>query len=149
MKTEKGVVLIAYKRKRGKHRFLTLQRTKNWEGWELPKGHLEEEDYTHSAKLELREETGIHEEDIEKLEQLNEVLEWSYEDEETGEKVKREYRAFLVKVSEESIVDVSENPHDEHENGFFMKKEDVKSLLTYDNQKELLDSAVTRLKAEG
>lgn len=149
MRTEKGVVLVAYKEKRGKKRFLILQRTKNWEGWELPKGHLEEQDYSHTAKLELREEAGIPEEDIEELEELQETLEWSYEDEEKDEKIKREYKGFLVKVSEEALVDVSENPHDEHENGFFMKKEDVESLLTYDNQKELLQKALTQLKAEG
>ncbi|MFB6116469.1 MAG: NUDIX domain-containing protein [Candidatus Nanosalina sp.] len=149
MRTEKGVALVAYKQKRGKRRFLVLQRTKNWEGWELPKGHLEDEDYTKTAKQELREEAGIPEEQIENLEELGEELEWSYKDEEQDEEVNREYRGFLVKVSEEALVNVSENPHDEHENGFFMKKEDVESLLTYDNQRELLEAAVTQLKSQG
>ena len=149
MRTEKGVALVAYKQKRGKRRFLVLQRDKNWEGWELPKGHLEQDDYSHTAKLELREEAGISEEDIENLEELGEDLEWSYEDEEQDEEVKREYRGFLVKVSEDALADVSENPHDEHVNGFFMKKEDVESLLTYENQKELLKKAVTKLKSQG
>ncbi|EGQ43757.1 MAG: hypothetical protein J07AB43_06350 [Candidatus Nanosalina sp. J07AB43] len=39
MKTEKGVALVVYKKKRGKKRFLILKRDKNWEGWEIPKGH--------------------------------------------------------------------------------------------------------------
>jgi len=149
MKTEKGVAIVAYKVKRGKKRFLVLQRTKNWEGWELPKGHLEQDDYKHTAKQELREEAGISEEKVESLEELDAVLEWSYEDEEQGEEIKREYKGFLVKISEDTIVDTRNNPHNEHANGFFMKEGDVKSLLTYDNQKELLQEALTRLKAEG
>jgi len=149
MKTEKGVAIVAYKEKRGKKRFLVLQRTKNWEGWELPKGHLEQDDYTETVRLELEEEAGISEGDIQDLEELDSVLEWSYQDEEQGEEIKREYKGFLVKISGDAIVDTRQNPHDEHENGFFMKKEDVESLLTYENQKELLQDALTKLKAEG
>ncbi len=147
MRTEKGVAIVAYKEKRGKKRFLVLQRTKNWEGWELPKGHLEQDDYNHTAKLELREEAGIPEEEIEHLEELDTVLEWTYEDEEEGEEIKREYQGFLAKISDDAFADTTQNPHDEHVNGFFMKLEDVESLLTYDNQKELLQKAVTKLKS--
>lgn len=148
MKTEKGVAIVAYKEKRGKKRFLVLQRTKNWEGWELPKGHLEQDNYTKTVKQELQEETGIPEEEIVNLEQLDTVLEWSYEDEEQDEEIKREYQGFLVKISDNSLVDTTQNPHNEHKNGFFMKKEDVESLLTHDNQQKLLQNAVSRLKAE-
>ncbi len=148
MRTEKGVAVIAYQESRGSRRFLVLKRTKNWEGWEIPKGHLEEDDYEETVKIELREEAGISEEKIEKLEELGEDLEWSYEDEDEGEEVRREYRGFLVKISDSAIVDVSGNPSDEHETGFFMKLEDVESLLTYDNQRDLLQEAVTRLKSK-
>ena len=141
MKTEKGVALVVYKKKRGKKRFLILKRNKNWEGWEIPKGHLEDEDYTKTVKQELREEAGIMEEKIEKIENLNQDLEWTYTDEE-GQEVKREYRGYVVETSKAASVDVTQNPHEEHETGFFMKKEDVKSLLTYENQKELLNLAI-------
>ena len=140
MRTEKGVALVVYKKKRGKKRFLILKRNKNWEGWEIPKGHLEDEDYTKTVKQELREEAGIPEEKIEQIENLNQDLEWTYTDEE-GQEVKREYRGYMVETSEAASVDVTQNPHEEHETGFFMKKEDVKSLLTYENQKELLNLA--------
>ncbi|NMJ77073.1 NUDIX domain-containing protein [Nanohaloarchaea archaeon] len=140
MRTEKGVALVVYKKKRGKKRFLVLKRNKNWEGWEIPKGHLEDEDYTKTIKQELREEAGIPEEKIEEIENLNQDLEWTYTDEE-GQEVKREYRGYIVETSKAASVDVTQNPHEEHETGFFMKKEDVKSLLTYENQKELLNLA--------
>ena len=140
MRTEKGVALVVYKKKRGKKRFLILKRNKNWEGWEIPKGHLEDEDYIKTVKQELREEAGIPEKKIEKIENLNQDLEWTYTDEE-GQEVKREYRGYVVETSKAASVDVTQNPHEEHETGFFMKKEDVKSLLTYENQKELLNLA--------
>jgi hypothetical protein len=55
--------------------------------------------------------------------------------------LRREYRGYRVEASKDASVDVTQNPHKEHETGFFMKKEDVKSLLTYENQKELLNLA--------
>ncbi|MFB6241717.1 MAG: NUDIX domain-containing protein [Candidatus Nanosalina sp.] len=148
MRTEKGVAIVAYKESRGSRRFLVLKRTKNWEGWELPKGHLENDDYDETVKLELGEEAGIDGENIREIKSLDEDLEWSYEDED-GEEVQREYRGYLVRIEDDATVYVSANPHDEHETGFFMKLEDVRSLLTYDNQKDLLEEAVTRLKAQG
>ena len=138
MRTEKGVVVVAYKEVRRNHRYLVLKRTKNWEGWELPKGHLEEDDYRETVKLELGEEAGLSEEEIEDIKDMDETLEWTFEDDD-GEEIKREYKAFLVEISEDAIVDVSENPHDEHETGFFLDYEDASSLLTYDNQAEILE----------
>jgi 8-oxo-dGTP pyrophosphatase MutT (NUDIX family) len=147
MRTEKGVAIVAYKKSRGSRRFLVLKRTKNWDGWELPKGHLEDDDYEETVKLELGEEAGIDSGEIQEIEELGRDLEWSFDDE--GEEVERGYRGYLVRIDDDAIVDVSNNPHKEHETGFFMKQEDVESLLTYDNQRELLQEAVTHLKSQG
>lgn len=136
MKLEKGVVLAVYKEPGRKPRYLVLNRKKNWEGWELPKGHLENDDYKETAMLELEEEAGI--EEVEEIKETDEVLEWSFENDD-GEEVKREYRAFIVKVSSDAVVDASGNPHDEHEKGHFFNYDDAKSLLTYDNQRDLLE----------
>jgi 8-oxo-dGTP pyrophosphatase MutT (NUDIX family) len=145
MRTEKGVAVVAYKESRGSRRFLVLKRTKNWEGWELPKGHLENDDYEATVRQELGEEAGIEEDEIQEIEELGEDLEWSFEDD--GEEVQREYRGFLVRISDSAIVDVSGNPHEEHETGFFMKKDDVESLLTYENQRELLEVGVEKARS--
>ena len=144
MRTEKGVVVVAYKEVRRNLRYLVLKRTKNWEGWELPKGHLENDNYRETVKLELGEETGLEEEKIKEVQEMEKKLEWTFEDD--GEKVKREYKAFVVKIGEDAVVDVSGNPHDEHENGFFLDYEDASSLLTYDNQKELLEQGKESLE---
>lgn len=144
MKTEKGVVIITYQKSMRNHRFLVLKRSKNWEGWELTKGHLENDDYTETVKLELGEEAGLKEENIKEITDMEKTLEWTFKDD--GEEIKREYKAFIAEISEEAVVDVTENPHDEHETGFFLDYEDAKSLLTYDNQKELLEEGKERLE---
>lgn len=144
MKTEKGIAIVAYKQVRRNHRYLILKRTKNWEGWETPKGHLENDDYMKTVKLELGEEAGISEEEIEDIKDMNETVEWRFEKE--GEEIKREYKAFLVRVGKDAVIDVSKNPHNEHENGFFLDFDDAYSLLTYDNQRELLENGKESLE---
>jgi len=143
MSTEKGVIIAVYKPKKPE-RFAVLKRNKNWEGWELPKGHLEKDDYTETVKIELREETGIEEEQIQDIEDLEHTVTWKYEDD--GEEIQKRYKGFLVKVSEDSNIDVTANPCDEHENGFFFRKRDVEKMLTYENQKEFLELAEKRIE---
>ncbi len=138
MKTEKGVILVVYKESHGSRRFLVLKRTKNWEGWELPKGHLED-GYEGTVRLELAEEAGIDEEQIVDIQDMEREVSWTFE--EAGEEIQREYRAYLVEVDSDAIVDVSQNPHDEHESGYFFNYDDVYSLLTYDDHRELLEEA--------
>lgn len=142
METEKGVIIAAYKIKAKTPRFIVLKRTKNWEGWELPKGHLED-DYEGTVREEMREETGIEEEQIEEIEEAGETVEWTFEKDD--EEIKREYKGFLVKVSQDATVDISNNPHDEHEQGFFLRARDVKSLLTYEDQREFLEEAEEKI----
>jgi 8-oxo-dGTP pyrophosphatase MutT (NUDIX family) len=136
MRTEEGVILAVYKISRRNPRYLVLKRIKNWEGWEVPKGHLEE-NLEQTVRQELEEEAGIEEDQIEEIEDLEFDVEWSYQ--EDGEKVERSYHAFAVKVSESAHVSTGSNPHDEHENGFFLDFEDAKALLTYEDHQELLE----------
>ena len=143
METEKGVIIIAYKEKRRNPRYAVLQRTKNWEGWELPKGHLEKDDYEKTVKIELKEETGIKNSQIKEINDMEETVTWEYEDE--GEKFRKEYKSFIVKLDEDAEIDTSQNPHQEHSQGFFLNKEDAKGLLTYENQKEILEKASKNL----
>jgi 8-oxo-dGTP pyrophosphatase MutT (NUDIX family) len=143
VKTEKGVIIVAYKNRR-KPRFVVMNRTKNWEGWELPKGHLENDDYRETVKLELKEEAGIEDDHIKEVSDLDHTAEWSFED--GGEEIKREYRAFTVELTEDAFIDVNSNPHDEHEQGFFFREQDAKSLLTYDNNIEVLEKAIEEIE---
>ncbi|MFB6213690.1 MAG: NUDIX domain-containing protein [Candidatus Nanohaloarchaea archaeon] len=138
MRTEKGVMVVAYKQKNAP-RYLVLKREKNWKGWETPKGHLEDGDYRATVKEELCEEAGIDEDEILSIEDMDETVEWTFEDD--GEKVKREYRGYLVEISPDVHVDVSGNPHDEHEHGFFFSYRDAHDIVTHDNNRKLLEKA--------
>jgi 8-oxo-dGTP pyrophosphatase MutT (NUDIX family) len=140
---ELGVAMVVYKEPSGSPRYLLLKRVKNWEGWEIPKGHLEEDDYRRTVFIELSEEAGIDREEVESVEETGEQLEWSFE--EDGETVERRYRLFLVKVADDAVVDVSENPHEEHERGHFFNLRDARELITYENQLEAVESADQKL----
>jgi 8-oxo-dGTP pyrophosphatase MutT (NUDIX family) len=144
MKTEKGVALVVYKKPEWKPRYLVLNRKKNWEGWELAKGHLENDDYEETVRIELEEEAGITAEQIESIEEVGETVEWTFERD--GEKIKREYKGFVVKVVDDAVVDTRNNPSDEHEGGHFFNFSDADVLLTYDNQKKLLETVNDRIE---
>ena len=139
MKQEKGVIIAAYKQSRRSKRYAVLQRQKDWEGWELPKGRLEDEEPVEAAKRELKEETGIKEDEIQKIEELDKKISWEYN--ENGEEIRKEYQGFAAEIKEDASIDTSANPDGEHSNGFFLKPEDAKSLLTYENNAEVLEAA--------
>lgn len=144
MKKEKGVITVVYKEPRDTPRYLVLKRNKNWEGWETPKGQLEQNDHRKTVRIELEEEAGLENEDIQEIQDMEKTVSWEYERE--GEKRKKEYRAFLVKVSDNAKIDVSANPHDEHEKGFFFNYRDARQLITHENNRELLETANQRLE---
>lgn len=142
METEKGVIIIAYKQAE-KPRYLVLKRKKNWEGWETPKGHLENDDYEETVEIELSEETGIDSEDIMEIKDMEKTVSWEYEQD--GDDFRKEYKAFLVKLDPETYVDVSKNPDDEHEHGFFFVYRDAEKMITHDNNLDLLKETHQRL----
>ena len=144
METEKGVILVVYKESRRNNRFALLQRKKNWEGWELPKGHLEKDDYRETVKIELKEETGIEKDSIEEITDIEETTSWEYEQD--GKEFRKEYKAFIVKVDRETKIDTSENPCNEHVHGFFLKEEDAKGLLTHENNVEILEKGLEKIQ---
>lgn len=137
MEVEKGVIIIAYKKSNGSKRYAVLKRTKNWEGWETPKGHLEEDDYIKTVKIELNEELGVQKEEIKEITDLEEEVTWKYQQD--GKEFKKIYKAFAAELKPKTIIDTSVNPCDEHETGFFLNYEDAKSLLKFDNNKDLLE----------
>jgi 8-oxo-dGTP pyrophosphatase MutT (NUDIX family) len=138
METEKGVIIIAYKQAE-KPRYMVLKRKKNWEGWETPKGHLENGDYEETVEIELQEEAGIDADNISEIQDMEKTVSWEYEDD--GKEFRKEYKAFLVELDQDTFVDVSKNPCDEHEHGFFFVYRDAKKMITHDNNLELLEEA--------
>lgn len=137
MELEKGVIVVVFDEK---NRVLVLKRKKNWEGWELPKGHLEKDDYEETVLIELEEETGIEPEKIDSIKDLDFTASWDYSQD--GDDFRKEYKAFTVKVSGVEAVDTRENPCDEHEHGFFLRPSHVREMLEYENNVEVLDEAI-------
>lgn len=137
MRQERRVCVVLYKMMDGHPRYAVLKRTLNWEGWELPKGHLEDDDRAASARTEVAEETGITE--LASLSQLDYDYGWTYE--EDGETVKVCCDCFLAEAPADALIDVSNNPHDEHEKGHFLNFRDARDILTHDDQRELLQYA--------
>jgi len=136
MEVEKGVMAAVFK---DNGRALVLKRKKNWEGWELLKGGLENNDYRETVLLELKEEAGIPGELVNSIKDLDFTTTWKYT--RNGEKRRKEYKAFALKVSNDALVDTSNNPSDEHENGFFLRPRHIKEMLEYENGKKVLEKA--------
>lgn len=144
MKDVERVCVVLYKRVDGYPRYAVLRRVKNWEGWEILKGHMEgtpEE----TARIEVEEETGIGE--LESLEEFDHELEWTYEDD--GEEVHVTCHCFLAEAPEDARVSVAGNPDEEHEDGYFLNFRDARDILTYDEQREFLEAAHEQLGADG
>ena len=140
METEKGVIITVFDER---NRVLVLKRKKNWEGWELPKGHLEKNDYEETVLIELEEETGIEPEKIDSITDLEKTITWEYSQD--GDEFRKEYKAFSVKVSNVESVDTRQNPSDEHEHGFFLRPSHVREMLEYQNNVEVLEEGAEQL----
>lgn len=131
------VCIVVYKHLQGAPRYAILKRVKNWEGWELPKGHIEDgQSPEEAAYTELSEEAGIDETDIEHMEQIEYTFGWTYE--EDGEEIHTECTCFIAEVGTDTYIDVSQNPDEEHDKGHFLNFRDARDILTYDDQRDLL-----------
>lgn len=138
--------VVVCKKMDGNYRFAVLKRVKNWEGWEIPKGHIEDGDSPeYTVYKELQEEAGIDRDDVVRVEPLDHTLEWTYERD--GEKWKAVCECFLVEVSEDVYISVEQNPDDEHDKGHFLNFRDARDILTYDDQRELLVHAKEQLES--
>jgi len=139
MEVQKGIMAAVFNEN---GRVLVLKRKKNWEGWELVKGGLEDS-YRETVLLELEEEAGIPTELVETVKDLDLELEWEFTRD--GKDYKKKYKAYAIKVSDEAKVDVTNNPCDEHEHGFFLNPRHVKEMLEYDNGRKVLEKASEEL----
>ncbi|MDY6789573.1 MAG: NUDIX domain-containing protein [Candidatus Nanohaloarchaea archaeon] len=145
MEKVEGVVVVLYREGSEDPRFAVLRREKNWEGWELVKGGIDQgESAEEAAAREVEEETGIEPVEVEDME---EVHEWDYRRE--GENYHAEYQAFLAKAPEESYIEVDSNHAEEHSKGFFLNLRDTKGLLTHENQRALVEKAAKIIQERG
>ena len=137
-----GVVVCVYKWKRGYPRFAVLKREMNWEGWELVKGHIEDDESPEEAAVrETEEETGITPERIEKMEGK---MEWEYERD--GNEFHASYHRFMAEVPEDSRIDISGNDVREHSKGIFLNLRDTRDILSFEQHRQMLEETMERLE---
>ena len=130
MNIKNGVTGIVYSEKDGKKYFLLLHRILNWQGWEFPKGGVEEGEKAEKAVLrEVSEETGLKE--LEIVGKIPEKMEWATEE------LRYIYDVFLVKgnISEEVKLQEGIEEHDSFE---WVEKERMEKVLTHEENKENL-----------
>jgi len=134
METSCGLILINY------DAILLLQYPQGH--WSFPKGHVEDEDDNHhvTASRELEEETGITTLQIEPN--------WEYRTQYTfrkrGKKTSKQVFWYIA-MTDEIEVALSE----EHTSYLWLNYQDAESMLTFDQEKELIRSAIMHMKKSG
>lgn len=139
MKTIAGVCGIIFAEANHERYFLLLHRVLNWTGWEFPKGRLEKNEKPEQAVLrEIKEETGLKK--LEIIAQLKGKLEFKAS--------KNEFRSndvFLVKADLKEKIKLQEKVR-EHDFFEWLPALEALNLLTFENQKKLLQEALKELE---
>ncbi|MFB6294779.1 MAG: NUDIX domain-containing protein [Candidatus Nanohaloarchaea archaeon] len=143
MREEERVCVVLYKRVDDTVRYAVLNRVLNWEGWELVKGRMEGSP-EETARIEVQEEAGI--DDLAELVPVDHDLEWTFEDE--GDEVHVMCHCFRAEAPADARISVEENPDQEHADGYFLNYRDARDILTYDDQRELLEAVHEQLTGE-
>ena len=134
METSCGLVLVNY------HAVLLLQYPQGH--WSFPKGHIEDGDNDHhaTASRELLEETGISSLEIDSN--------WEYRTQYTfrkrGKKTTKQVFWYIA-TTDEIDVKLSE----EHTSYIWLNYEETESMLTFDQEKELIRSAIIHMEKSG
>lgn len=134
METSCGFILLNY------DSILLLQYPQGH--WSFPKGHIEQGDTNHheTASRELKEETGIKSVEIDTT--------WESRTEYTFRKKGRKTTKqvyWYIASTDEVEVELSE----EHNSYLWLNYADAESMLTFDQEKELLRSAVNHMEKSG
>ena len=134
METSCGFILLNY------DSILLLQYPQGH--WSFPKGHVEQGDTNHheTASRELKEETGIKSVEIDTT--------WESRTENTFRKKGRKTTKqvyWYIASTDEVEVELSE----EHNSYLWLNYADAESMLTFDQEKELLRSAVNHMEKSG
>ncbi|NPA52434.1 MAG: NUDIX hydrolase [Aquificae bacterium] len=128
---------VVYKKEDGKV-YVLLIRVKN--RWSFPKGNIEREEPREKAALrEVKEETGV---DAQVVDFLGEIEYWYSLH---GYKIHKFVYYYLMKYTGGDITPQKE----EIDEAKFVPLEEAENLLTYDNDKKILQRAIKKLKELG
>lgn len=136
MKTRNGVIGIIYRDGGREHEFLVLRRKQGWQGWEFPKGGMEEGEEEEKALLrELGEETGLR--SFRSIAKVPYVVSYEYP-EAPGNKYSGTVQSVYLLRFQRGAVRLS----GEHDDYRWVKLGEALQFLTYDNQKRALERAL-------
>jgi uracil-DNA glycosylase len=130
---------------RGDHpRFLILHRTKNWSGWELPKGGLKDnEKELPGLRREIFEETGSRKFKV--IARTRHLIKYKFPKGFVKDgHIFHGARGYLFLV--EIMTDKVKVDRREHDSYRWVSKEDAKRMLTHKNQKNALEYVCMRYK---
>jgi len=127
--------IIIFRRSSGERFYLLLHYHFKGDYWDFPRGNIKEEETTKQAAIrEIREETGLSEEDLIFIEGFKENATWFYKS--RGQTVHKQVTYFLAET-EKTDVHISK----EHVGFKWLNFKDALRLLRYKNSKNLLMKA--------
>ncbi len=121
--------------------FLILKRSKNWEGWEFVKGGIKEGETEEDAvKREIIEETGLQ-----KFKIIKKIANVKKEFVGVGDKLNI-HSIYLVESNMNIPIHVPQGENKEHSTYLWADVDSVKSKLTWENDKEILEKVLEEFK---
>ncbi len=131
---KEGVKAIIFDVRDNEPIYLILHRVLNWEGWEFPKGGIEEGESEKEALLrEVMEETGLK-----RLKIIKKINIIKYKGDNGVQYV---YHQYLVRGNSEEQVTLQKEPVVEHDGYKWANFDEAYELLTWPNDKETLEKA--------
>lgn len=110
--------------------------------WALPKGRVEAgETLEQAAQREVREETGVYGEVVERI---GEISYWFYAKEE-GVKVHKTVHFYLLRFAEGTIG----LPNNEVDDARWWPMDEALAVLTYKSERETVETALSMLRQRG
>jgi len=140
-KYRKGVTSIIYIKEKGKFYYLVVKRKLRWKGYGVVKGGiLKSENYIYAVKRELREETGLKPIRIIDL-KLKNKFDYPKKHQKVFKKKGFDSKCYAVQVAKKKI-------RLNHENSSykFLSFEKAKKILTFKDEKELLEKADKKIR---
>ena len=140
MQIRKGVAAIIFKSE-DVPLFLVLRRVLNWKGWEFVKGSIKNEKEESAILREIKEETSL--EKVEIVHKFPEKMEYEHP---TGFRQSFDFSGSSHTVFLVELLDGDIKLSSEHNAFRWLQYKEARKILTFENQRKFLDSAMKFLK---